>query len=88
MFVYEPSLLMLGDWVTIVTSTITATIGSICLAAGMMGYLRRRCGWWERILLLIAAVLLIKPGYITDAIGLTLLSIVLIAQYRMARRAT
>ena len=39
MFVYEPSLLMLGDWGTIVTSTITATVGSICLAAGMMGYL-------------------------------------------------
>ncbi len=86
MFVYEPSLLMLGNWVTIATSTITATIGSICLAAGMMGYLRRRCGWWERILLLTAAVLLIKPGYITDAIGLALLSIVLIAQYRMAQR--
>jgi len=88
MFVYEPSLLMVGDWTAIVTSTITAVIGTVCLAAGLMGYLKRPCGWWERALLLAAALLLIKPGYITDAIGLTLLSIVLIAQYRMARRAT
>jgi TRAP transporter 4TM/12TM fusion protein len=86
MFVYEPSLLMLGDWVTILTSTITATIGSICLAAGMMGHLKRACSWWERTLLLLAAVLLIKPGYITDSIGLALLGIILVAQYRMARR--
>ncbi len=82
MFVYEPSLLMMGDVTTIVTSSITAIIGVICCAAGLMGYLKRECAWWERALLLAAAALLIKPGYITDVLGLGLLALVLVVQFR------
>jgi TRAP-type uncharacterized transport system fused permease subunit len=54
----------------------------MCLAAGLLGWLRRECAWWERALLVGAALLLIKPGYITDAIGLVLLGIVVAAQWR------
>jgi TRAP-type uncharacterized transport system fused permease subunit len=86
MFVYEPSLLMIGDPFTIVTSTASATIGSICLAAGLMGYLRGPCRIWERVLLVTAAILLIKPGYITDAIGFGLLAVALATQHVAARR--
>ncbi len=85
MFIYEPSLLMIGDWVTIVTSTLSATIGVMCLAAGLVGYLRRPCAWWERVLLIVAALLLIKPGYVSDAIGVALL-IALWAAQRFADR--
>ena len=80
MFVFEPSLLMIGDWFTILTSATSATIGVICLAAGLHGYLFRPVWPWERIALVIAAVLLIKPGYVTDAIGLILLLSVIINQ--------
>lgn len=82
MFVYEPSLLMIGDVTTIVTSTVTAVLGVMCLAAGLMGYFRRPCTWWERLLLIAAAVLLIKPGYVTDAIGVVLLVVVVATQSR------
>ena len=82
MFVYEPSLLTIGDPVTVVTSALSASIGVMCLAAGLMGWLRRECTWWERVLLLAAALLLIKPGYVTDVIGLVLLGVVLAAQWR------
>jgi TRAP-type uncharacterized transport system fused permease subunit len=54
----------------------------MCLAAGLMGYLLRTCTWWERPLLVAAALLLIKPGYVTDAIGLVLLAIVAFWQWR------
>ena len=87
MFVYEPSLLMVGDVTTIITSSVTAIVGVICCAAGLMGYLKRECTWWERVLLLAAAALLIKPGYITDVMGLALLGFVLVVQYR-GRRAS
>ena len=87
MFVYEPSLLMVGDVTTIITSSVTAIVGVICCAAGLMGYLKRECTWWERFLLLAAAALLIKPGYITDVMGLALLGFVLVVQYR-GRRAS
>jgi TRAP-type uncharacterized transport system fused permease subunit len=51
-----------------------------CLAGGLQGYVFREAPWWQRILLLAASLLLIKPGYVTDAIGLALLAIVLVAQ--------
>ena len=87
MFVYEPSIMMIGDWLTIVTSTTSAVVGVMCLAAGLQGYLLRVATWWERIVLVIAAFLLIKPGYISDAIGVVLLAIVLLAQRLPVRAA-
>jgi len=75
MFVYEPSLLLIGDWFTSLTSVVSATIGIMCFAAALQGYLAsREAKAWERLTLLVAAVLLIKPGYVTDAIGLALLA--------------
>jgi TRAP-type uncharacterized transport system fused permease subunit len=80
MFVFETSLLMIGDWFTILTSFVSATIGVICLASGLHGYLLRESRMWERVLLVAAALLLIKPGYISDAFGLALLACVIINQ--------
>ena len=39
MFAYEPALLSIGDWETIALATPTATIGVMCLAASLYGYL-------------------------------------------------
>jgi TRAP transporter 4TM/12TM fusion protein len=88
MFVYEPSLLTIGDWKTIATSSVSGFIGSMSLAAGLMGYLRRPCAWWERVLLVAAALLLIKPGLLTDAIGLACLATVFVLQHRAIRRTS
>ncbi|MEO7726982.1 MAG: TRAP transporter permease [Burkholderiales bacterium] len=82
MFVFEPSLLMIGEWPVILHSVITATIGTICLAAGLFGYLLRVASWWERVLLIVAALLLIKPGWTTDLMGLCLLAIIMVVQLR------
>lgn len=80
MFAYEPSLLFLGSPWSIFTSFITASIGVVILAAGMMGWFLRETNWVERIFLIGAAILLIKPGFYTDLIGLTLLGIVIFMQ--------
>lgn len=88
MFVFEPSLLMIGDWTTILNSVVTATIGTVCLAAGLFGYLVREARLWERVLLLGAAFLLIKPGIITDLIGAGLLIVVLASQFLLGRKGT
>ena len=80
MFIYEPSLMLIGDWFESLTSTVSAVIGVMCLAAGLQGYLLREARWWERAVLVAAALLLIKPGYISDAIGLVLLAAVLFSQ--------
>ncbi|MEP7276221.1 MAG: TRAP transporter permease [Betaproteobacteria bacterium] len=80
MFIYEPSLLLIGDVSTSLLSSITAMVGVFCLAAGLQGYLFRPAPWWERAALLAAAILLIKPGAITDAAGLALLAAVILLQ--------
>ncbi|MBX9905874.1 MAG: TRAP transporter permease [Burkholderiales bacterium] len=85
MFVFEPSLLMIGEWHVILHSFVTATIGTICLAGGLFGYFFRLAKPWERVLLLIAAFMLIKPGLITDLIGFGMLVIVLLSQLLIRR---
>jgi TRAP transporter 4TM/12TM fusion protein len=87
MFVYEPALLLIGDWTTSLHATISATIGVIALAASMFGYLLSACAMWQRVLLFASALLLIKPGLITDAIGLALLILVVAVQLGARRRA-
>jgi TRAP transporter 4TM/12TM fusion protein len=82
MFVYETSLLLIGDWTTSVTSCVSATIGVMCFAAALQGYLTRELRVWHRALLFVAAFLLIKPGYVTDVIGLVLLAVVYLSNRR------
>jgi TRAP transporter 4TM/12TM fusion protein len=86
MFVYEPSLLIIGDWQSIASSFITATIGSILLAASLQGYLIRPALIWQRGILFVAALCLIKPGWITDLVGLFLLAIVLFYQHVVQKK--
>jgi TRAP-type uncharacterized transport system fused permease subunit len=50
----------------------SATLGVILLAAGLFGYLLRPATWWQRAMLIAAALLLIKPGWMTDLAGLLL----------------
>ncbi len=80
MFVFEPALMMIGTWPNILQSFTTAAIGTMCLAGGMFGYLIREARTWERAALITAALLLIKPGFITDVAGAVLLGLVVAAQ--------
>jgi TRAP transporter 4TM/12TM fusion protein len=87
MFVYSPSLLLIGDWIDVVHSAITATSGCLLLAAGLHGYLIVRATWLERGLMVAAAVTLIQPGWVTDAIGVALVTVVVVLQLATRRRA-
>ena len=86
MFVYQPALLMIGEWDVIVTSATTAAVGALLLAAGLHGYLLRVAILWERCCLIAAAFLLIKPGLITDIVGAVLVGSVLLSQYLARNR--
>jgi TRAP transporter 4TM/12TM fusion protein len=80
MFIYEPALLLIGDWTTSLHAVASATVGVVLLAAGLFGYLLRPASPWQRALLIGAALLLIKPGWLTDLIGLSLAAVVVLAQ--------
>jgi TRAP-type uncharacterized transport system fused permease subunit len=75
---------MIGDWTTTLHAMVSATVGVMLLAAGLFGYLLRPVTHWQRALLVAAAVLLIKPGWLTDLIGLALAAIVVVVQLSKA----
>ena len=81
MFVFGPSLLMIGEWPLILLTIVTATVGVTCLAAALHNYFFwGRTRIWERALLLAAAFVLIKPGLWTDTIGATLVGLAVASQ--------
>jgi TRAP transporter 4TM/12TM fusion protein len=93
MFVYEPRLLLItkdwsADWLYVLWSATTASIGVIALAGGLFGWLLAYATAWQRALLVLAALCLITPGLITDSIGFGLLGVVVTAQLLGKRRVT
>lgn len=89
MFVFAPSLLLKGDIWVVALTTVTATVGVVCLAGGLHSYfffgLAR---WWERLLLIAAALVLIKPGLVTDLVGLALIGVTVVSQLMLRAPAT
>ena len=81
MFVYAPELLMIGSTLKIIMTFITACFGIICLAAGVQKCLLVRTTWYETIILLIVALLMIKPGITTDVTGFGLFALVFALQW-------
>jgi len=80
MFAYSPSLLFIGSPTMVLSSLITAVVGVVMLAGGMIGWFLRETNIMERIMLLGGSIALIKPGIYTDLIGLILLAVVIASQ--------
>lgn len=82
MFVFSPSLLLMGDLGTVVLATVTATIGVMCLAGSLHEYFFfGPTRWWDRLMLLSAALVLIKPGWQSDLIGIILITLTAASQH-------
>jgi TRAP transporter 4TM/12TM fusion protein len=80
MFVYNQSLLLMGPPLNTILAILTSLVGIICLAAGITGFFLKKTKWQERILLLAAAFLLIKPGWFTDLFGLVCIGLTIALQ--------
>jgi TRAP transporter 4TM/12TM fusion protein len=72
-FVYNPSLLLMGKYSDSLQIIVSSFIGVTCLAIALSSWLFDRITWFERILFLATSLLLIKPGFKTDLLGLTFL---------------
>jgi TRAP-type uncharacterized transport system fused permease subunit len=86
MFVYEPALLMIGDWPNIIWASFTAAVGVLVFAAGLHGYFVTHSAHWQSAILVLAGLLLIDPHVMTSVIGAAMAGIVIVAQVA-ARRA-
>jgi TRAP-type uncharacterized transport system fused permease subunit len=92
MFVLDPSgqgLLLTGsfktlanaDWGSIALVTFTAAVGIMALAGAFQGWLFKRTPLIQRLMLLVAGVMLVYPKTLFDAIGFGLVAIVLLMQW-------
>ena len=88
MFVYAPQLMLInttlaeGAWVAA-----SACVGVFLIAVSVEGYLFTHMAAWLRVVAAAGALLLIKPGMETDAIGLAVLLVVLFWQKKTAAKA-
>jgi len=81
MFVYNPEIMLIGAPLNIVLALGTASLGAMVLGAAVGNFLLAQNRSWERMALFTAALLLIKPGWTTDLIGLSLVGSVSFSQW-------
>jgi len=96
MMVYNPILVLVntGGYSTpifvlmVIKSAVTAIIGMVGLATGFTRYFKTNCKIWESIILIIAGLMLVEPGTVTDiAGGAMMVAIYLIQKRRVAKAA-
>ncbi|GAI29637.1 unnamed protein product [marine sediment metagenome] len=80
MFVYGPSMLMIGSPGNILRTVVSGLLGITFLAGGTVGWLIRKAGILERIIMIGAALCLIAPNLKTDILGLLLMALVIYIQ--------
>jgi TRAP-type uncharacterized transport system fused permease subunit len=68
-FCYAPGLILQAPIVDCVTEIISSWVGILFMAGGIIGFLRVRAHPIERILLILAGLLMIEPSTVTDVIG-------------------
>ena len=72
-FALNPALLLIGPAAAVVAGVATALLGAVCVAAAFQGYGTGPLNRWQRILVLVAGLLLLGPGLIPAAVALGLL---------------
>jgi TRAP transporter 4TM/12TM fusion protein len=86
MFIYGPSLLLVGTWGQVLMTATTALIGVGALAIASTGYFLCNLTIPERIIAGSAAVLLIAPSVNLIIPGLALLAALYVIQYKRRQR--
>jgi len=79
-FIFNPAMLLMGEWPVVLLAVITALMGVTCLAGSIQGWFLIEANWVERGILMLAAITLLIPGAFSDMIGLGALGIVLCSQ--------
>ncbi len=83
MFVLNPELLLTeGLTAGLLISICTAIIGMVALSSSLIGFLAANLKIFERIILAAGGLMLIKPGLVTDLIGVSIFAAILIFQMK------
>jgi TRAP transporter 4TM/12TM fusion protein len=90
MFVYGPPLLLMGgNFPEIILAFVTAVLGTLLLAGGVQGWFFKigNLNYIDRGCLFAASLLLLKPGWITDVVGIAILLALFLVHWRRKRVA-
>ena len=85
LLIYNPALILIGTPGEIVLAAVTAIIGVFALSVGIEGYLFTKASWLPRILALGAGLTMMAPGWSSDVIGIGMLVIIIIWQWRVKK---
>jgi TRAP transporter 4TM/12TM fusion protein len=83
MFTLDPKgvgILLQGPVLDVIWTTITAFIGIVALAGGVENWFLKKTTFYERIMLIIAGLMLVYPIAFYDIVGFGLLAVVIISQ--------
>jgi len=89
LFVYNPSLLLMGPIGKIIIAVITASIGIMTLGIGLEGFFLKRITWLERSILILAGLLIMMPihmAWMFKAVGVILTAFALFWHVKSARK--
>jgi TRAP transporter 4TM/12TM fusion protein len=85
-FVMNPSMLWINTtWYSMIQTLITSCTGMTAIGAAMIGFFVAPMSWIERIVFAVGGLLLVDPGTVTDLIGIGLLALCVVSQYRKKR---
>ncbi len=79
-FIFNPAMLLMGEWPVVIMAVITALVGVVCLAGAVQGWFLIEANWPERAVLMVAAITLLIPGAFSDAIGVSALLVAILSQ--------
>ena len=86
-FMMDSSMLMMGaPWYTILFNVFTALLGMYVLSGGLTAYFQDGCRWHECIILALAGLLMIIPGWQTDLCGFVVSLVMFVLQRRRRLR--
>jgi TRAP transporter 4TM/12TM fusion protein len=83
MFTLDPKgvgILLKGPMADVIWTTVTAFIGILALAGGVENWFLKKTTLYERIMLLVAGLMLVYPIPLYDIIGLGLIALVIVLQ--------
>jgi TRAP transporter 4TM/12TM fusion protein len=87
-FVFNPAMVLIGTTPLLLTmNLITACGGMLGVGVAMIGYGLANMKWWERIWLAVGGLMLIDPGLMTDIIGVAMMGLGFLYQWRNRKQA-
>ncbi len=87
-FLYNPTLLLVGDPWSIFIDCVTACLGAYAMAGAVQGWLFTHCSRAENVALFVGAAFLIIPNLLISMVGAAIVAMVMFISHQKSKRLT